>query len=90
MKTGIIGPLLLGNIRTRLEFCIPMLAPPSDQIQNMFDRERRIAYMMLPMRGKFHRLESPDAVDLLSTGKRFQNDFGGEDGGRVEVEAVAT
>jgi hypothetical protein len=54
-----------------------------------FDRERRIAYMMLPMRGNFHRLESPDAVDLLGIGKRFQKDFGGEDRTGVEVEAAA-
>jgi hypothetical protein len=39
------------------------------------------------MRGNFHRLESPDAVDLLSIGKRFQNDL--EDENRVGVEAEA-
>ncbi|KIK38354.1 hypothetical protein CY34DRAFT_397557 [Suillus luteus UH-Slu-Lm8-n1] len=52
------------------------------------DRERRIAYMMLPTRGNFHRLESPDAVDLLGIGKRFQN-FRDEDRAGVDVEAAA-
>jgi hypothetical protein len=45
--------------------------------------------MMLPMRGNFHHLESIDAADLLRIGKRFQNDFGGEDRTGVEAEAVA-
>jgi hypothetical protein len=44
--------------------------------------------MMVPMRRNFHRLEPTDAEDLLSIGKRFQNDFGGEAKTGVEAEAV--
>jgi hypothetical protein len=36
MKTGVIGLLILGIIRTCLGFYILMLALPKDSIQNMF------------------------------------------------------
>jgi hypothetical protein len=48
-----------------------------------------VAYMILPMRGNFHRLESTDAADLLRIGKRFQNDLRGENRAGVEAEAAA-
>ncbi|KAG1792314.1 uncharacterized protein HD556DRAFT_1309386 [Suillus plorans] len=51
------------------------------------DWSKEAAYMMLPMRGNFHSLESTDAADLLNIGKRFQNDFGGEARTGVEAEA---
>jgi hypothetical protein len=44
--------------------------------------------MMVPKRGNVHRLKPTDAEDLLSIGKRFQNDFGGEARTTVETEAA--
>jgi hypothetical protein len=54
----------MGIIRTCLGFHIPTLAPPRDKFRTCSYFEGEVAYIMLPMRGNFHRLESTDAADL--------------------------
>lgn len=75
MKTGIICLLITDIIRTCLGFYILMLALPKDSIQNMFILGQNEELRTRCYQWNFHRLESPDAEDLLSIGKRFQKDF---------------
>jgi hypothetical protein len=92
MKIGNTGlhPLSrLNIIRARLGFHVPVLSTPSDRVRpcSYPPESEGYAYIMLPMRGNFHRFkDSKDATDLFNIGKRFQNEFAGDTRAGAEDE----